>query len=216
MIESGTAGIVEAEVVALEGDETSRRAVEETRVEAHERRGRHEIVIEAPKRRGLSWRDAKLGVRVACPDGADVELSTASADLEARGRLGAVVVKNASGDVLTAACDSLSVSSASGEVQAREVTAELTVKTASGDVEVGSVGGRTTINSVSGDVRVGHAGDLVALNSVSGDVEVEALAAGGLRANTVSGDLSIGVGPSAVDRCALRQRRVELQPRPRR
>ena len=195
-IESGNVGMVEVEVVALRDDETSRRAAEETRVEALERRGRHEIVIEAPKRRsGFSWRDVKLGVRVACPDGADVELSTASADLDARGRLGAVGVKTASGDVVAAACASLSVSSASGDVQAREVTSEVNVKTASGDVEIGSVGGRASINSVSGDVRVGHAADLVTLNSVSGDVEVEALAGGGLRANAVSGDLSIGVVP---------------------
>lgn len=186
--------MVEVEVVPLRGDEASHRAAEETRVEARERRGRHEIVIEAPKRRGGFWRDAKLGVRVACPEGADLELNTASADLDARGRLGAVAVKSASGDAVLAACASLAVSSASGDVQAREIAGDVAVKTASGDVELGTVGGTTTVNAVSGDIHVGHAAGNVSLNNVSGDAQIEALA-GGLRANTVSGDLSIGVVP---------------------
>jgi DUF4097 and DUF4098 domain-containing protein YvlB len=193
-VAAGAEGSVDVEVFALEGDDTSRVAAEETRVEVHERRGRYEVVIEAPKRGGrLPWREAKLGVRVSCPDGADLELNSASADLDARGRLGAVEVKTASGDVVAAACESLAVASASGDVQAGEVAQDLSVKTASGDVEVESVGGRTAVNCVSGDVRVGHATGLVTLNSVSGDMELEALAGGGLRANTVSGDLSIGV-----------------------
>jgi hypothetical protein len=195
-LETGTPGTVEVEVTALRGDEASLRAAEETRVELHERRGRYEVVVEAPKRRGgFLSREAQLGVRVLCPDGADFELSTASADLDARGRLGAVVVKSASGDTAVVACASLSVTSASGDVEARDVAGELAVKTASGDIEIGTVGGPATVNAVSGDVRLARAGGLLTLNSVSGDVAVETFAGEGLRANTVSGDLIVDVVP---------------------
>jgi DUF4097 and DUF4098 domain-containing protein YvlB len=196
-IETSDEPRVEVDVEPLRNDAGSIEAADETRVEASERGGRHEIVVEPPKRKGglLRFaREAELSVRVRCPHGADLHLAVASADLDARGMLGTVQVKSASGDVSVDAAASLALTGASGDVRADDVANDANVKTVSGDVELGTVGGDATINAVSGDVRVRVARSAVAVNSVSGDVDLESLA-GDLRANTVSGDIAVRVVP---------------------
>jgi hypothetical protein len=187
---------VEIDVEPLRNDPADVEAAAETRVEASERGGRHEIVVEPPRRRAglLRWGRAELSVRVRCPHGADLHLAVASADLDARGKLGTVNVKSESGGVRLTAADSLGVVGASGDVRADDVVRHASVKIVSGDVELGTVGGEVVINAVSGDVRLRDARGAVAVSSVSGDIELESLAAD-LKANTVSGDVAVRVVP---------------------
>ncbi|HEX2303387.1 MAG TPA: DUF4097 family beta strand repeat-containing protein [Gaiella sp.] len=188
---------VEAEVTALRGDDASRQAAAETRIEAAERGGRHEIVVQVPKREGrfgFLGRSPELQVSIRCPEGADLELTNHSSDLEARGPLGDVAVKSASGDVELGDARALAFTTASGDLSAGAVAGELNAKGASGDVEVRSVGGRSSVSTVSGDVRIGAADDAIAVNTVSGDVDLEATGAE-VRVTTVSGDVSVGARP---------------------
>lgn len=185
------------ELTALRGDEASRQAAAETTVEAVERGGRHEIVVEVPKREGrfgFLSRGPELQVAIRCPEGADLELTTHSADLEARGRMGDVAVKSASGDVSLGDADALSFATASGDVAAGAIAGTVTVKGASGDVGIRSIGGPGTITTVSGDISVGPTEDAIAVNTVSGDVELEATGAG-VRVTAVSGDVSVATQP---------------------
>jgi DUF4097 and DUF4098 domain-containing protein YvlB len=188
---------VEAEVTALRGDDGSRQAAAETRIESAERGGRYEILVQAPKRDGrfgFLGRSPELQVSIRCPEGADLELTTHSSDLEARGPLGDVAVKSASGDASLDDARALAFMTASGDLLAGAVAGELTTKGASGDVDVRSVGGRGSVNTVSGDVRIGATGDEIAVNTVSGDIELDSTGAA-VRISAVSGDVSVAARP---------------------
>jgi DUF4097 and DUF4098 domain-containing protein YvlB len=190
---------VDVEVTAKRSDETSQTAAAETRIEAHERSGRHEITVRVPKREGgrfgISWgRGPELEVVVRCPEGTDLDLTTHSADLDARGTLGDVGIRSASGDVSVLDTQSLSFTTASGDLQASSVAGALSVKSASGDIDVRHVAGVATASTVSGDLRIGHAGGAATVSTVSGDIQLE-LAAAAVRANAVSGDVAVAMVP---------------------
>ena len=196
-VETWTERSVEVDVTPQRADEGSRQAAAETRVEASDRGGRHEIVVQVPKREGrLSFlgRSPELRIAIRCPEDADLELTTHSSDVRAIGPLGEVAVKSASGDVELDDTRALAVTTASGDISAGAVAGELTAKTASGDLELRSVGGPGTVSTVSGDVRVGANNDSIAVNTVSGDVELEATGAA-VRVSAVSGDVSVAARP---------------------
>ena len=187
----------DVEVTALRGDDGSERAAAETRVEATERGGRHEILVRVPKpegRFGFLSRSPELQVAIRCPEGADLELTTQSADLLARGSSGEVTVRSASGDVSLGDARALAFTTASGDLTAGTIAGEVTSKGASGDVDIRSIVGPAAINTVSGDVRVGPTGDSIAVNTVSGDVELEAVG-GAVRVSAVSGDVGVAARP---------------------
>jgi DUF4097 and DUF4098 domain-containing protein YvlB len=192
---------VEVEVGPARGDDRSGAAAAETRVTATERGERQEVSVRAPKRDsklGIAWgRGAELAVTVRCPEDTDVDLASQSADLDGRGRLGAVSVRSASGDATLEDAASVSVTTASGDVTAGVVGEALTVKSASGDVDVRAVGGATSVNTVSGDVRIGSTAGSAAVRTVSGDVELEAAGAG-VVVGSVSGDVEVAAVPGLV------------------
>lgn len=186
---------VEVEAFAVRGDEATREALESLRIDHEERGGRHEVVVEVEKKRGLLGigRTPSIGLRVRCPHGADVGLMTSSADVEARGELGSVTVKSASGDVaLEGVRGRCEISTASGDTVAGDVEGPMNVKTASGDIQITRVAGTLTATLVSGDLAVGRSRGELVVNSVSGDVHVDA-ASRGVKITSVSGDVRLGV-----------------------
>lgn len=181
---------VEVEASALRG---SQEAVDALRIEACERAGRYEVVVEAPSGRfGLLGRRAAVAVRIVCPVATALEVAAAAADLRARGPLGSVEVRTASGDVAVETAASLSVESASGDVVVREVEGDAAVKTTSGDLLAHTVGGGLTATLVSGDVQVESLAGELRVSTVSGDVEVRELG-GAATVNGVSGDVDLAV-----------------------
>jgi DUF4097 and DUF4098 domain-containing protein YvlB len=188
---------VDVDVAPLRGDESSAQAAEETRIEAVERGGRHEIGVRVPKREGrlaFLGRSPELLVTIRCPERSDLELTTQSADLDARGPLGDVGVRSASGDAMLADTGDLTFTTASGDLTAGAVGGALTTKSASGDVMVRAVEGGVTVNTVSGDVRIGQTTGSVGANTVSGDVELESVG-GPCRVSCVSGDVHVATMP---------------------
>ena len=188
---------VDVEVTPLRGDEGSRQAAAETRIEAKERGSLHEILVEVPKREGrfgIFGRSPEIGIAIRCPEGADVELTTHSSDLEGRGPLGDVTVKSASGDVSVGDVRQLAFNTASGDVSAGVVAGALNVKSASGDVDIRSVDGPTTVNTVSGDVRISRTEETAHVNVVSGDIDLEEVGAA-VRISAVSGDVDVAARP---------------------
>jgi Toastrack DUF4097 len=186
---------VSVDAFALREDEATREALEELRIEHSERAGRHDVTVEVPKRRGLLGlvRSPSIGLRIRCPQGAELELTTSSADLDATGQLGAVTAKSASGDLRAATvCGRCELVTASGDAVLGDVAGPTHVKTASGDVEVASSDGPFEANLVSGDLVVRRSRGDVAVNSVSGDIDVEAASAS-VKVTTVSGDVRLGV-----------------------
>jgi DUF4097 and DUF4098 domain-containing protein YvlB len=188
----GTTTDVELDVRG--GDEAA-EILEEARIELRESRGGYEIVIEVEDRRwSRLWRRLDVRLRIQAPEGANLRVSTASADLRARGRFGW-----------------LEADAASGDIEVDELAGDGTAKAASGDVSLASVGGAATINTASGDIKLGHvAGDVVVkaasgdvtvvdargdatISTASGDQRIEAVTAGKVDLKAMSGDIKIGI-----------------------
>jgi hypothetical protein len=187
----------EVELVARgrRGDEVLEQIV----VEAYERPGGHVVSIEQKDRIrwgpiAISW-GGGIEVRIACPEGTDVEFDGASADLSALGTYGKVVAKTASGDLRLGDLGSAQVKTASGDVSIQAVAGDSQLQTVSGDVAIDRLDADLTGRTVSGDVELGRIDGAVTFGTTSGDVQVRAVEGGELRVQTVSGDVRIGVAP---------------------
>lgn len=168
---------------------------EEARIEMRPKRDGHEVSVIIEKRSGLfrAFRE-DCRVRVTSPPGADVEVSTASADVDARGDFGAAQINTASGDVeFEHLAGEAQVNSASGDVKLARVDGSLTVNTASGDLEVGSLHGEGKVRAASGDVSIDEADSSLKVQTASGDVDVESVREGDVVLQTASGDIEVGI-----------------------
>lgn len=191
----GEETVVELDVLAFGND--AQELVDGARIELRQRGDGHEVLVDVPRRRrgmGLIWDRADYRVRVTAPHGADVDLSTASADVNGRGRFGALDVEVASGDVRFAElAGRVDVKSASGDVELERIHGEAKVSTASGDVRVGRVEGDATLRSASGDILVEEAVSSVTVQSASGDQRVGAVSSGRVTMQSASGDQTVGI-----------------------
>jgi DUF4097 and DUF4098 domain-containing protein YvlB len=184
---------VEGKETVVELDSTS-EIEEEARIEAHPRRDGHEVVVAVEERFLGFLRGRTVRLRITAPVEADVEISTASADTDARGEFGAVQVNTASGDVrFEHVGGEAEVNSASGDVELEHVVGRLTVNTASGDLEVGKLGDEGKIRAASGDVTIEEAETALKVQTASGDVEVGSVREGDVTLQTASGDIEVGV-----------------------
>ncbi len=189
------------ELETVEGTETvvevsaSPELEEEARIEMRPRRDGHEVSVIIEKRSGLfrAFRE-EVRVRVTSPPGADVEVSTASADVDARGDFGGAQVNTASGDVeFEHVGGEAQVNSASGDVKLVRVDGPLTVNTASGDLEVGRLQGEGKVRAASGDISIDEADASLKVQTASGDVEIESVREGDVVLQTASGDIEVGI-----------------------
>jgi DUF4097 and DUF4098 domain-containing protein YvlB len=185
----------------VEGTETvvevsaSPELEEEARIELRPKRDGHEVSVIIEKRSGLfrAFRE-EVRVRVTSPPGADVEVSTASADVDARGDFGGAQINTASGDVeFEHVGGEALVNSASGDVKLARVEGALTVNTASGDLDVGRLEGEGKVRAASGDVSIDEADSSLKVQTASGDVEIESVREGDVVLQTASGDIEVGI-----------------------
>ena len=194
---------------SVDGDETTveldasgasdavRELVEGARIELRQRGDGHEVLVDVPRRRGglgLIFDRADFLLRVFAPHGADVHVSTASADVDGRGRFGALRAELASGDLRFAELSGfVEVKSASGDVALERIGGGTKVSTASGDVRIGSVQGEATFRSASGDVAVDEASSSVTVQTASGDQRLGAVSSGRVTMQSASGDQTVGI-----------------------
>src|SRR5205085_4843072 len=167
--------------IELDGDE---KLIELTEVRQEGRR----IVVELKGKKPLgitisigdfSFGSSSLRVRARVPHSSRVELATASADMKLRGRISILDVKSASGDLS----------------QFGEIEGDAALKTVSGDARLERIGGELRVQTVSGDVNAAYVGGSVVSKSVSGDVRIDSVREGSVNAQSMSGDIEIGVGP---------------------
>jgi hypothetical protein len=153
-----------------------------------------DIVLEYERRWGLFGSGASLLYDVRVPHGAELDASTASANVTADGTFERAKVETASGDVRVArVTGDLRAASASGDQRVDAVGGNATLATASGSQRVGSVGGDVETNGVSGGVRLGQVSGEVRANTVSGSIRVEEASGRSVEAKSVSGSIRIGV-----------------------
>jgi hypothetical protein len=186
--------------VELEGyDDESRRMVEEARIELRDGGGRSRVLVDVEQRRGafgLSFSFGRRGIscRIRCPIDTAVSARTKSAGVAIRGRVDSLNVVTASGDVdARDVTGGVNVRTASGDVRVGDVGSGVNIQTASGDVQLGAIHGPLNVATASGDVAVEAASDNVNANTVSGDQRHDAVVSGQVSANSVSGDILIGV-----------------------
>jgi Toastrack DUF4097 len=202
-IEAGETDETRIELEAVSSNEQVQEMVATARIECMQRGDGHEVVVEVRTRHGV-WisfsrgPDIRLGspemrLRISCPKGAALDVKTKSADLKARGEYADVDVKTASGDVNVEQAAGADVKTASGDVHFDEVTGRLDVKSASGDVSVWKVASAASIQLVSGDVMIREAEDSVSANTVSGDQVLQAVLKGRMELRAISGDIVVGV-----------------------
>ncbi len=173
-----------------------RRAIEDARIEIRPRGDGHVVIVDVRARRrfGLSFDGGEITMRVSCPNDADVEVSTASADVEIRGRLGALSAELASGDLRAEELNGrVDVKSASGDISLEDIGDAASVTSASGDVYVRSVHGEAIVRTASGDVRVEEAADSITAQTASGDLRIGSATAGRVVLQSASGDQQIGI-----------------------
>ncbi|HTW10113.1 MAG TPA: DUF4097 family beta strand repeat-containing protein, partial [Acidimicrobiales bacterium] len=158
----------------------------------------------------------QVQVTISVPEGAALDVVTASGDVTADGRFGDSTIETRSGHVQLGSIDgNLSVKSQSGDVNVRSVSGDARVntasgdvrcgplgaaqvRTASGDVEVGATTGLLSVQTASGDVVAGQVGTGCDLKSASGDQRVESLVSGRAVLETVSGDITVGIARASL------------------
>jgi DUF4097 and DUF4098 domain-containing protein YvlB len=171
------------------------------------------IRVKIPHTHGMRFvRRNGVTVRIELPTDGDIDVATASANVELNGTMGDVTVKTASGDITaddtsgalraksasgdisvgTVAGD-LKIHSASGDLRADRVEGRAQVSTTSGDIEVGSASNRADVRSTSGDIRLGDLAGDASIVGVSGHVRVLSYTAGSMKIRAVSGNITVGV-----------------------
>ena len=199
-VEPSETGRTTVELEALRDDDTTRQAIERATVELNG----NEVTVEVGAGGmgfgvGPAWisfgRTPQVGIRIRCPEGTDLECTTASADVVATGRLGEVEVKTAAWDVSVEHVAGFRMQSASGDARAASVAGETRIQTVSGDVRLGTVTGSVSATLVSGDFAIDDAQRDLSAKTVSGDQRIGAIREGQISVQSVSGDVRIGVRP---------------------
>jgi DUF4097 and DUF4098 domain-containing protein YvlB len=121
-------------------------------------------------------RGPEVRATLRVPHGSKLRCDVVSADVRAGGRLGEAEIQTVSGDMRVA-----------------EVDGRGTFKTVSGDIAVQRVGSEAQVTTVSGDVKVDELVGGGRVKSVSGDVLIDGVAGGSIGAQSVSGDVRVGV-----------------------
>lgn len=172
-----------------------------------------EVIVRVPKRStGVFGDQPELRLDITAPRGTRLDVTSGSADLDARGHYGesrvasgsgdasierltgAAHIRSGSGDVRVGAGDAdVSIGTGSGNVRVGTVEADLSVGTGSGDITVGAVAGAISARTGSGDVLVDRAGTDVHAKTGSGDVSLGRVAHGRVKARAASGDLRVRV-----------------------
>lgn len=169
-----------------------------------------------------SWTD--LGhhdpnVHVLLPEGATVEVTTASGETQIAGALDKVTVTSASGGVcVDDEVGALEVRTASGDVTSARVRERLTCHSASGSVRCDGAGSETRVRTASGNVTLAVASSSdISIRTVSGnvlvavasglDVDVDATSISGHLSSTMPLDSTKG-GPASTDAVSISAKTV--------
>jgi len=201
-------------VVSIEADSPGAEELVERAIVECRPSGDHDVVVVKLPRvygRRLLRRNG-VTMRIEVPEGALVDVSTASADAEINGPVDAVDFKTASGDAsIDDVASDLTMKTASGSITIGRVGGDIRASTVSGDVRCSSVAGRALFSATSGNLELGAAGSRVDVKATSGDVRLGELAAGAevknvsgnvrvlaagegtLKVHSVSGDIAVGV-----------------------
>ena len=153
------------------------------------------VSVRHPSRWGRRGRHTRMVAHV--PVGTDIEISSTSGEVRLVGRLGAVRVNTASGDIQVGDANKLDATTASGGFSCGEIVGDANISSVSGDCSVRRVGGRLDATLTSGDLRVEMCDGDVLIGSTSGDVRVGRCGGSDISVRSISGDVRVGL-PSGI------------------
>lgn len=183
------------------------RAAENTQVDY----ANGKLTIKTPKQRSPFSRGSSVDVTLTVPSDSSVVGSAALAHFHGDGRLGAVRIKVAMGDIHLERTGELQISTGSGEVSVDSAAGRTDVNTACGNIDIRDIAGDAVIRNSNGETRIGEilgelrvraanghidvarAGDGVQARTANGDVRIKEVVRGRVTLETAYGEIEIGV-----------------------
>ena len=162
--------------------------------------------------RGFAFpRRGAVIVDIALPEGSDLDVSVASAQVRADGRYSDCKLASASGDFSVESVANINADTASGAVTADNVKGAAVIDTASGGATVGDLDGDMKFRAASGSLIVRRLHGNVNAQTASGDVTVATAVNGGVSVQTASGELVLGIAEGTAAQLDLRTRSGEVR-----
>lgn len=151
--------------------------------------------VVAPEKPSNWFFRKEIGVHLAVkvPQGSEVSVKTTSAPISLHGKLGAASINTVAGSATVESASSVRANTVSGSISVIDATEDFRANTASGQVRADHVGGDFSAKTVSGAITAERLDANANVNTLSGGIELSALRSGAVKANTVSGRISLGV-----------------------
>lgn len=149
------------------------------------------VSVRHPSRWRMRGRNSRIVAQV--PAGTDVEVNSTSGEVRLTGRLGAVRVHTASGNIEVGDAARLDITTASGQLTGGAIGGEATISSVSGDCTLRCVDGTLAATLTSGDLRVDECGGDLTVASTSGDVRVSRCRGSDISVRSISGDVRVGL-----------------------
>ncbi len=140
-------------------------------------------------------RGGRVFVTVSVPPMADVEIGTASGDVDIDPPLGRLDVTTVSGEVQFDTVERLQARTTSGGIRGNRVEGEATCVTTSGDIKVSEVVESADFSTRSGSVVIGNCSGIVSCATLSGNIRIEELSGPTARIKSMSGGVRLGIPP---------------------
>ena len=140
-------------------------------------------------------RGGRVFVTVSVPPMTDMEIGTASGDVDIDPQLGRLDVTTVSGEVEFATVERLQARTTSGGIRGKRVNGEATCVTTSGDIKVSEIVDRADFSSRSGSVVIVNCAGTVSCATLSGNIRIEELSGPTARIKSMSGGVRLGLPP---------------------
>jgi hypothetical protein len=177
------------------------RAAEQARVDFHN----GTLVVTAGRKVLSLGRGGAVRVDIALPAGSRLNLSSASADIDADGVYSDCRCASASGSVRVATITgNIKADSASGDISIGDVAGNAQIATASGDASIDRIDGDVKFQAASGSLAVGTLRGHLKHQAASGSVTVGVGISGALSAQTGSGEVEVGIPEGTAARLELK------------
>ncbi|WP_066896371.1 DUF4097 family beta strand repeat-containing protein [Mycolicibacterium houstonense] len=177
------------------------RAAEQARIDFHN----GTLVVTAGRKILSLGRGGAVRVDIALPSRSRLNLSSASADIDADGTYSDSRFASAGGALRVADVNgNIKADTASGDITIGQVVGDARIATASGDAAIDRIDGDAKFQAASGSLAIGTLRGNLKHQTASGSVTIGVAVAGALRAQTGSGEVEVGIPEGTAARLELK------------
>ncbi|MED5811748.1 DUF4097 family beta strand repeat-containing protein [Mycolicibacterium sp. 050232] len=177
------------------------RAAEQARIDFHN----GTLVVTAGKKVLSLGRGGAVRLDIALPTHSRLDISSASAGIDADGVYSDCRFASASGSLRVAAVSgNLKADTASGNLNLGDLAGDARIATASGDVAIDRIDGDVKFQAASGSLAIGSLRGRVKHKAASGSLTVGIGVNGALSAQTGSGEVEVGIPQGTAARLELK------------